>query len=811
MNEQELLDKLQEAFRIESRERLTTIGRELVELEKEQTPEQRQESLERIYRDAHSLKGAARAVNLKEIETLCQAMEGVMGALKKGAIPFSPSLFDAIYRTVSAVERVMESPPGGPSPLGKKALSLLVQGLTDLHKPETAPTFMDGGNLPPPSKVKSGDASILVTTNPVVIDPPLVDPPPVSRVPLPVAQPDCSPPADQNQPTNPVSVAIQAPMMSNTVRLSIDKLDQLLLRSVELITLKLAGHQHLAELKQTEQTFDLWRQKWGIVNPFWRSLRRWAAQLAGGDGLDRQASQGDVQEVEKFLTWNQEYVRTQNRDIKTLTRRMDQHQRILDRMVDEMIASVKQLLMLPSSSLLDLFPRMVRDIAHAQNKEVDLLLGGGEVEVDRRILEEMKDPLTHMLRNAIDHGLELPAERLRLGKSRRGTIRLGIVQVESDKVEVRIEDDGRGIDVVRIRESAIRGGLISREDAKVLSERQMLDLIFLSGVSSSEIITDLSGRGLGMAIVRERVEKLGGNLEMENRPGEGMTLRILLPISLATFRGVLVRSARHLFIIPSTQMESVLQLPRDGIRMLENRATINCKGTPLSLVDLSHVLGIAEAASETGHQKNIVVVVLAMGEKRVGFRVDDLLGEQEVLVKSLGSQLQHVRHLAGATILGSGGVVPILNVRELLVSATEMSGRVQRVSEFLSPPRAEVVRKSILVVEDSLTSRILLKNILDAAGYMVQTAVDGLDGLTFLKTSDVDLVVTDVEMPRMNGFELTEKIRADATLSHLPVILVTTLSSREDRERGIASGANAYIVKGNFEQGNLLEIVARLA
>ncbi|MBF0135872.1 MAG: response regulator, partial [Magnetococcales bacterium] len=612
-------------------------------------------------------------------------------------------------------------------------------------------------------------------------------------------------------------IVVHPPQMANTVRIATDKLDQLLLRTVELITLKLAGHQHLSELRQREQTIELWHQKWGAANPFWRSLRKrsgGSTETGGrvpGSGGNSQTNLLEIQEIGKFLAWNQEYIQTENRDIKTLAKNMDQHQRILDRMVDEMIEIVKQMLMLPSATLLDLFPRMVREIAHAQGKEVELHLSGGDVEVDRRILEEMKDPLTHMIRNAIDHGIEQPSERLRRAKPRQGTVRLDVVQIESDKIEIRVIDDGQGIPLSRIKESAIQNGLLARDDAQRLADEQTMELIFHSGISSASIITDLSGRGLGMAIVKERVEKLGGNLEMANQPGKGLAIHIRLPISLATFRGVLIRSGRHLFVIPSTQVDLVMRITRDEIKMLENRATISCKGIPLSLVDLDRVMGNAVASPETGKDDKILVAVLAMGERRVGFRIDDLLGEQEVLVKSLGSQLQHVRHLTGATILGSGQVVPILNVHDLLNSAADARSNVLPVMATDNTDKTGSTRKSILVVEDSLTSRMLLKNILEAASYTVQTAVDGLDAVTILKTSDVDLVVSDVEMPRMNGFELTETIRADANLASLPVILVTSLSSREDRERGVAAGANAYIVKGNFEQGNLLEIVARLA
>ena len=336
-----------------------------------------------------------------------------------------------------------------------------------------------------------------------------------------------------------------------------------------------------------------------------------------------------------------------------------------------------------------------------------------------------------------------------------------------------------------------------------------MPLIFQSGVTTSPIITDVSGRGLGLAIVREKVENLGGTISFETNLGSGTIFRIALPLTLATFRGVIIQLAEHLFVLPTANVERVVRISRDEIRTVENRETIELNGQVVSLVRLEEVLDLSRRKKPTHSIESQPAVVIASGEKRIAFAVDEILNEQEVLQKNLGKQLSRVRNVAGAAVLGTGNVASILNALDLIKSAVRMSSAA--VKTALAPSEIkEAKRQSLLVVEDSITARMLLKNILETAGYAVTTAVDGIDAFTQLKSEEFDLVVSDVDMPRMNGFDLTIKIRKDKKLADIPVVLVTALESREDRERGIEVGANAYIVKSSFDQSNLQEIIKRL-
>jgi two-component system chemotaxis sensor kinase CheA len=325
-------------------------------------------------------------------------------------------------------------------------------------------------------------------------------------------------------------------------------------------------------------------------------------------------------------------------------------------------------------------------------------------------------------------------------------------------------------------------------------------------VSTSPIITQLSGRGLGLAIVREKTEKLGGRVAIDSQRGSGTAIRMTVPLTQASFRGVLFETAQRLFVVPTAQVERVVRFTPGDVQTVEGRRTLAQNGRAVALVDLAELLSLPAAHRQAGEDAAGVALLLGTGNQTVAFAVDEVRDEREILVKRFSKPLSRLRNIAGATILGSGEVAPILNVLDLIKSARNAGA--SRVRPDSTP--LEAVAKRILVAEDSITSRMMVKAILESAGYAVSTAVDGVDAFTTLRAGRFDLIVSDVEMPRLNGFDLTMKIRADKRLAEIPVVLVTALESREDRERGIEVGANAYLVKSSLDQEDLLEAVHRL-
>jgi len=757
----EFLKKLLATFKIEADEHVGAMSSLLVEMEKTSDAPKRAEAIEAVFREAHSLKGAARAVNMTEIEAVCQSLESVFAALKRNEIAFSAELFDLLHETVDSLRRFLSVGEAEHTDDEKLKRTSLIRKLG-----EAAVGGQEAGIGEQKDRAER---------------PPSVEPVIPAR-----------------------SVATE------TVRISTAKLDILLLQAEELLSVKLTTVQRAADLTDINTGLDLWKKQWAKIYPDVRTARK----LLEKDGEQKQEkSNGQLKKLLRFLEWNDSYIKSLEGKIGALTKSVDYDNRSHGRMVDDLLGDMKRASMLPFSSLLEIFPKLVRDLSREQGKDIDLVIRGGEVEIERRILEEMKDPLIHLVRNCIDHGIERPKDRIKKKKPAQGTIVIAISPKDSSSIEIAISDDGAGVDVARVREVALKHGVISIEEAEEYSEPQTMSLIYCSGISTSPIVTDVSGRGLGLAIVRERVERLGGVISLDTLSDAGATFRIALPMTLATFRGVQVLANDHLFVIPTTSVDRVSKLKREEIKTVENRETIRFNGQTVLLVRLSDALGMsrkiaAGEAAGTHAAPLLTVVVLTSAEKRIAFTVDEIVNEQEVLVKSLGRQLSRVRNMAGAAILGSGQTVLILNVHDLLESAIKVGAALPVAAKTVE--KVEPKEQTVLVVEDSITARTLLKNILESAGYNVRTAVDGIDGFTTLKEGTFDLVVSDVDMPRMNGFDLTAKIRADKKLSELPVVLVTALQSREDRERGIDVGADAYIVKSSFDQSNLLEIVRRL-
>ncbi|MGH6894738.1 MAG: chemotaxis protein CheW, partial [Dongiaceae bacterium] len=496
------------------------------------------------------------------------------------------------------------------------------------------------------------------------------------------------------------------------------KLEARLLEAEEMLVAKLAADQRAADLRALAGRFEAWRQAWAAIEPGARRLR---------SSRDAAASPQVVPQLLDFFEWSMDCFRSMENDAVKLGRAVEHDRHIIGRLVDDLLENSKQLLLLPLAALAAPLAKLVRDLCRDQGKQVDLIVRGDDIEIDKRILEEIKDPLIHLLRNGVDHGIEPPDQRARRGKPPRGTITLAATQVNGNKVQLLVSDDGAGIDTATVKGAAIRRGLISAEDAAALGEPDAQELIFQSEVSTSPIITQVSGRGLGLAIVREKAEKLGGWVSVESRLGAGTTFRIVIPATQATFRGVLVEAGGRQFVLPTTQIARVARARAADVESVEGRECLSLEGRAVPLVRLADVLELPQRESEDVPPGGAPVVVLGAGDQRVAFAVDAVADELEVLVRPLPRPLLRVRNVAAATVLGSGQVAPILNVADLLKSARKTVDAA-RVVPKARP--AEAQAKTILVVEDSITSRMLLKGILESAGYQVTTAVDGIEAFT---------------------------------------------------------------------------------
>ena len=757
--ESEFLARLKQTFKAEAEEHRAAILSGLLELEKGELGTQRHEEIvEIVFRAAHSLKGAARAVDMGGIERLCQSMEAIFSAMKKGHRRPDRGTFEALYRALDTVAALQQG--AVPDPELEDVLRRLAHaGSAAEEEGESREGTQPEANLAgrPP-----GDVS------PPSGEPHAIPTPPRARA---------------------ASTATIA--MSETVRVPADRLRSIYLRAEELLSVKQRMKRNAADLSELQ-----------ALQAAWHRDRRQAAAVVRG----MRERLADSPPALRFLERVDAHARTLASRLDGMAAAAEADCLHAAERVDALAEEIRSALMLPFSTLLELFPRMVRDLASEEGKAVNWEVRGEDIRIDRRVLEEIKDPLIHLVRNSISHGIEKPEDRQACGKRPAGTVTLAVERAEKDEVQLTLSDDGRGVDLERVKAAAVAGGYLTAAAASASNDQDALELIFVSELSTSPLITEISGRGLGLAIAREKIEAVGGQIAAESTPGGGARFRIRVPLSLATFRGVLVKSLGRTFVVPTANVDRAITVAADAVVLLENRQTVPLDGRAVPLVSLGALLGLA-APEEPVSDPVRFALVLQVSGARIALVVDEVQGEQEILVKNLGRQLARVRNLAGATVLATGEVVPILNPGDLMKSAhlPHAEAPTPAAAGSRVPPK-----RRILLAEDSVTSRMLLQAILESAGYLVQTAVDGAEAFAALRTSEFDLLVSDVDMPRMNGFDLCRKIRARPGTAELPIVLVTTLGSREDREKGIDAGANAYIAKAGFDRSNLLEVVGRL-
>lgn len=790
----DFLEELRQDFVLEAEEYLQVMVGGLLDLEQHPSSPP-QEALESIFRGAHSLKGASQAVEMPAIAVLCQSMESIFSQMKKGVLQLKKEDFDLLQEGADLLEQLIAVEAKKQDRPKAEALAERMETLLKSAEPQ-------GVSLLPPR--------IILKEEPPEEEPERPLPEEISQghgereqeekirgempeeIQKEIQEASSREGSSENAPPGPSQDTPPPPhpqSSSEMIRIRASKMDALLLEAEELISLNLALRMRHMEVQEIFTSLGIWKKEWE------RFLQFQERSEEKGNHLSR--------ERKDFLHSGRARIGELQDSLRHLRKALQEDQRSTRTLVRNLLDRTRSVLMVPFSSLLQGFPKIFRDLSRDLGKEAELFILGGDVEVDKRILEGLKDPLIHLLRNCVDHGLESPEKRREKGKRPRGSVAIQVSQVDGNRVELVIQDDGKGIDAAKLRESAVQSGALTPREAQALDDQEAQMLLFRSGISTSSLITDISGRGLGMAIVQQKVEALGGNISLDSTPGRGTIFRISLPLTLATFRGVLVEEEGQLFVLPSANVEWVGRIARKDIKVLEQCETVSSKGEPVALVSLGGVLELPQLSQENRQREMRNILILSSGALRGAFGVDRVLEEQEVLLKPLGKQLQRVRNVSGATVLGSGKVVPVLNPTDLLLSLSKKGG-VGLSAEFSE----EKPLPRILVAEDSLTSRTLLRNILSASGFEVETAVDGQEAWERLQQGAFDLVISDVEMPRKNGFELAAAIRSSS--QDLPIILVTSLESREDRERGAEAGANAYIIKSGFDQSNLLDAIHRL-
>ncbi|MHB8835878.1 MAG: hybrid sensor histidine kinase/response regulator [Candidatus Methylomirabilia bacterium] len=765
-------DELQEIlsiYKAETEEHLQRLNAGLLRLEK--SP-RRTETLEEIFREAHSLKGAARMIGFEAVEKIAHGLEDLFSLARKGELDFDHKVFDVIFAALDDISKFTNAwleNPGAPSP-----------PVDDLLERLRAVRVSD--SVGPGPAAPSGPTAVPVAAS-------LAQPSPTAGAGLPG-----SPAKATSVSACPVGRSVEEQeaalpeagvrQIEETIRVTTQKLDDLMNQVGEILVTRIKFDERLAEIRAIEHQIEQFQQAWAAVR------RR------SGLGADPWVAREIGERVARLQD-----------DIRHLATGFNEDTLRITLVSGELQESINRVRMLPLSALFNLFPRLLRDIARQEGKEIDLVIEGGQTQLDKKIIEELKDPLTHLLRNALDHGIEKPEDRRLAGKRPAGRLRLSATQ-KASSVVIDIEDDGAGIDLERVRALALRRGFATVDELAEMNDQQVLGLVFRPGFSTKGMITDLSGRGVGLDVVLTNIEHMKGTITVSSVPGRGSIFSIRLPITLATTQALLVKVSGQAFAIPLAAVEFIGEIGLDHVTSVESREAVLIEDVPTALVRLHEILRLPEQSAPLEAGDKMPVVVLGSTDERVAFLVDDLLGEHEIVVKGLGGPLRRVRNISGASIAGDGAIVLILNVFDLIKASQKVRGL------WLADKRRAVDQRRgatrVLVVDDSVTTRLLEKGILESNGYEVTLAVDGVDALEKLANGSFDLVVSDVEMPRMDGFEFTRRVRRDEAHRELPVVLVTSLASEEDKRAGVEAGADAYIVKGAFDQSNLIATIRQL-
>lgn len=716
-------------FTQEAKELIQQLNEGLIQLE--HTP-QNHESIKRILRASHTLKGSSKILRFHHLNQLSHKMEDLLIGVQDGQIPLHEDILELLFKSTDLLSQCVEAILRGT----EERIDI-----TEIcHLLEYA---AHGENISP----------MLSQSSPEVLS--------------------AAPGSHQKDQKG---LAIE-----ETIRVGVDKLDN---------AIRLIGEIAVSHRKSEHSLL--------ILKEIQRVVRTHVKQL---QEVFQGAHEVKIRNETKTILLTSSLQLLQGIE-KAFKENQDEFA-FMDLVTSELYDDVLKMRMLPLSVVFDTFPRAVRDLAKYFQKDIELHIMGEDTILDKKIIEKLDGPLIHILRNCIDHGIEHPKERIAQGKPATGRIGIRAFH-KSGHIKIEVTDDGRGLQLEQLKQKAIQRGILSEEHARTLSETELINLVFLPRLSTSEIITDISGRGVGMDIVKVNIDMLKGSVTLKSSPGQGTSCILTLPMTLTTLRSLIISTHNTLFAVPINAIEETIQISAHEYIRIIGRNAIRLRNQIIYVVELADVLGLKKGHSRT-QERNFILIARTNG-KRIGFLVDEILDEQNIVVKQLPVHMQHAKAITGATISSHNRIILILHIPEILELVKQITVELQE-PEYQN---AEGGSPRILVVDDSVNTGEIEKRILEAYGYQVDLALDGVEALERLENIVYDLIVTDIEMPRMDGFTLTGYLRNMPKYANIPIVIVTSLEREADKRRGLEVGANAYITKGNFEQRNLIETVKSL-
>lgn len=694
-------------------------------------------------RELHGLKGESRMMGFAEVSQIVHEMEGLVRAAEPGGFALSGGSIDALLACADAV-LILSGAAQGPTPEVAKLTEWLQQRVA-------AEVSVHGPKAPAPQP-----STAQLATN-------------LQAVAQPVAVAEQKAPTEQPAAARPKSAELKTEGMVRIGKKSLETLTEAVTSLNQIVR-----RRELGAARRLAMAREL-------------SLLSREAEDLGGKHLGFATRLNRIKELAFEL--HREGKLLANEELKDLTQLSDE---------------IHELRMMPVSLLFEPYARMVRDLSRELGKEVELVVEGEETRADRGVVEALKDPLLHLVRNAIDHGLEASAARQRAGKSARGRLLLRGAR-EGERLLLTVEDDGRGLDPAELRAAAVRKGLFDTAGAAALSDSAVRDLVFLPGFTSREVASDISGRGVGLDAVRTRLQSLGGDATVRSETGKGAIFELRVPVSLTVAPLLFVEAGDERLCLTASHVVQALKVQKDQVEQLAGKPALKVDEAVLPFASIASILGAAPERPPT--EGEMVLLVEGQGTT-AAISVDRVLEERVQAILPLRGILSRFKHLAGATPLVDGSLSMVLSASHLISAAQGISPL--KLSSVSASKGAEDRRRRLLVVDDSPLTRELISSLLEAVGYEIMNASDGIEGFERLQREQVDMVVTDLEMPRMDGLELTRRIKSHPTLRALPVVIVTTRGAEADRRRGMEAGADGYIAKGDLVRQDLVDVVARL-
>lgn len=757
---------LLEKFRTVAKERLERLNNSFLTLESDPTDEQASSTL---LREIHTLKGEAKLMGFQKVNIVAHKTEDLIFRARDQAYRASEELGQCVLSGLDLIEHLMEV--GGDSDQAQLEASLdAFLGQADL-------VLTEGRASSPPAARTNPPHSGMPFASTSAPSPP------------PAASQDRASVEPEPQGGNDKKRVDAHERQRGTIRVEVERLDFLADRVADIA-------RHHTQLEQEFESAKTIGQRWRRET---RTLERDLRAMEQSTDDDGHKFDAVLERLGRFLS----HARELNEELLDSTSRGQEVVFTREYGLKELETSVKALRLVPLNTLFGRYPRALRDLAKEQGKQVKFTLEGGELEVDNRVLENLEEPLLHVFRNAVDHGIEPPNERVAAGKPSEGLVTLAARQGGSH-VEIAISDDGRGLVVEDLLDAAIRRGLIAPTDAESLSSQEIIRLVLRPGFSTRDRATDVSGRGVGLDVVRASVESLGGSVGISGRPGFGTTIRLRVPISVALMPALVVRVGQLALAIPSHSLFSIVDIEQDQIRRVGEGLALRLDDRFIPIEHLPSLLGMssAEENEETLEPLARVLVVEDQG-RHLGLTGGEIEEERELTLRPLDAFLGDLHIFIGTAILDYGEPALIVSVSELM----------RRAELGLSPGVGRVesssAKRSLVLVEDSEIVRDMIEGMLRGFGHRVLEAANGRDALVHLERQDVDAVITDLEMPVMDGFELIEHIRSSPATSDIPIIVLSSRGSVADKQRAGELGADAYLVKSEFSEERLVEILNR--